>query len=116
MSKGVTPPMSDDQTHPDEGGPRRHTAGLFDVRNIIGALLAIYGVILLLVHVIGGDTSATSGQAHDQANLWTGASLLLVGIVFFVWAKVRPTVVDEAEQEQLKAEKRELGTPGSTTD
>lgn len=108
--------MSDDQTRPTEGGPRRHTAGIFDVRNIIGALLAIYGAILLLVHFIGGDTSASSGQAHEQANLWTGAALLLVGIMFFVWAKVRPTVVDEAEQERLKVEKRELGTPGSTAD
>ncbi len=108
--------MSDDQTRPDEGAPRRHTAGIFDVRNIIGALLAIYGVVLLLVHFIGGDDSATSGRAHDQANLWTGAALLAVGIVFFVWAKVRPTVVDEDEQERLKAEKRELGTPGSTAD
>lgn len=126
MSKGATPPMSDDPRPQDdprpgdnprrEGGARRHTAGIFDVRNIIGALLAIYGVVLLLVHFLGGDDSATSGQAHEQANLWTGAALLLVGIIFFVWAKVRPTVVDEDEQERLKAEKRELGTPGPTAD
>ena len=106
--------MTDDRA--PESGSRRHTAGLFDVRNIIGALMAIYGIVLLLVHVLGGDASATSGQAHSQANLWTGAVLLLVGIIFFAWAVLNPTVVDEDEEARLTEEKRELGTPGSTTD
>lgn len=106
--------MSTDRT-PSEG-PRRHTAGIFDVRNIIGALLAIYGIILLLVHLLGCDDSATGGPAHDQANLWTGAVLLVCGLAFFAWTKLNPTVVDEDEQERLTEEKRELGTPGSGSD
>ncbi len=105
--------MSNDQTQAEQDAPRRHTAGAFDIRNIIGALLAIYGVILLLVHFISGSDAATSGRTHDQANLWTGLVLLLVGIVFFAWAKMNPTVVDEEEQERLKEEKRQLGTPDS---
>ena len=47
-----------------------HKAGLFDIRNIIGALMAIYGVILTLAGLLGehepektgvpfSDTSAT---------------------------------------------------------
>lgn len=107
--------MSTDRTPSEGESPRRHTAGIFDVRNIIGALLAIYGVILLLVHLFGGDDSATGGPTHDQANLWTGAALLLAGLIFFAWTKLRPIVVDEAEQERLTQEKRELGTPGSTS-
>ena len=108
--------MSTDRTPSEGESPRRHTAGIFDVRNIIGALLAIYGIILLLVHVFGGDDSATGGPTHDQANLWTGVALLASGLIFFAWTKVRPTVVDEDEQERLKDEKRELGTPGSSSD
>ncbi|WP_068250658.1 hypothetical protein [Janibacter corallicola] len=104
--------MSNEKT-PGAHGARRHTAGAFDIRNIIGALLAIYGVILLLVHFLQGSSDATRGQTHDMANLWTGLVLLVVGIAFFVWAKVNPTVVDEDELETQ--EKRELGTPGSTS-
>ncbi|NYF98105.1 hypothetical protein [Janibacter cremeus] len=107
--------MSNDQSG-TEGRSRRHTAGALDVRNIIGALLVIYGVILLLVHFISGSDTATSGPTHEQANLWTGAALLVAGILFFVWTRVRPIVVDEAEQQRLEEEKRELGTPGSTSD
>ena len=105
--------MSNKQT-PGAHGARRHTAGAFDIRNIIGALLAIYGVILLLVHFLQGSSDATRGQTHDMANLWTGLILLVVGIVFFVWAKANPTIVDEDELEREKQEKRELGAPGST--
>ncbi len=103
--------MSNEQT-PAANGARRHTAGAFDIRNIIGALLTIYGVILLLVHFLQGSSDATRGQTHDMANLWTGLILLIVGIAFFVWAKLNPTIVDEDELETH--EKRELGTPGST--
>lgn len=110
--------MSNDQSPAESRTPRRHTAGAFDIRNIIGALLTIYGVILLLVHFISGSDNATGGQTQDQANLWTGLVLLVVGITFFVWNAMNPTVVDEDELEQLKEEKREMGAPGagSTSD
>lgn len=106
--------MSTDRTRPEAEAARPRTAGALDIRNIIGALLAIYGVLLLLVHVFGDDT-ATTGPTHDQANLWTGAALLLSGLLFFVWTWMRPTVI-EPEHAEDRDEKREFGTPGSTTD
>lgn len=106
--------MSTDRTRPEPRGDRPRTAGALDIRNIIGALLAIYGILLLLVHAFGDDT-ATTGPTHDQANLWTGAALLLSGLLFFAWTWMRPTVV-EPEQAEDQDEKRELGTPGSRTD
>ena len=54
-------------------------AGAFDVRNIIGALLTIYGVILLLVGLFGDADAATTGGVN--ANLWAGLALLVVGLV-----------------------------------
>lgn len=94
---------TNDTTHQ----PRRHSAGLFDIRNIIGALLAIYGVVLLLVAAFGGPGKAAH---NDAANLWMGVALLVAGLFFLGWAKVRPIVVDEVELE------REMGRPddGST--
>jgi hypothetical protein len=77
-------------------------AGLFDVRNIIGALLVVYGVILLLASFATSDADKARADGIN-ANLWAGLGLLVVGILMVVWAMMRPIVVDEA---QLEADKR----------
>jgi drug/metabolite transporter (DMT)-like permease len=87
--------------------PRRHAAGLFDIRNIIGALLAIYGVVLLLLAIFGSPGNAVEDRG---ANLWMGIALLVAGAFFLVWARMRPIVVDEAALEREQAE----GEDGST--
>jgi uncharacterized membrane protein len=69
------------------------TAGIFDIRNVIGALLAVYGVILVLMGIFGDKEYAKTGDVN--ANLWGGLVLLVVGIVFLVWTALRPVVVDE---------------------
>ncbi|QGN58412.1 hypothetical protein [Nostocoides sp. HKS02] len=68
-----------------------HTAGAFDIRNIIGALLGIYGVILLLAGLFGDTASAKTGGIN--ANLWTGLALAVASAVFLVWARLKPIVV-----------------------
>ncbi|MCY7396901.1 MAG: hypothetical protein LH468_12275 [Nocardioides sp.] len=69
----------------------KKTAGAFDIRNVIGALLGIYGVILTLMGLFGDpDTEKTGGV---NANLWAGVVLLVVGAGFIVWSRVKPTVV-----------------------
>ena len=100
--------MTNDVTRDSTEQPRRHAAGLFDVRNIIGALLAIYGVVLLLVAIFGGTTR--SAADNDSANLWMGVALLVAGAFFLVWARVRPIVVDEvALRQDLADEDRPAG-------
>ena len=73
----------------------KKTAGAFDVRNIIGALLTIYGVVLTAVGVVNGDGGPKSGDVNS--NLWAGLVLLVVGLGFLAWARVRPIVVDPKE-------------------
>jgi hypothetical protein len=68
-----------------------HKAGAFDIRNIIGALLGIYGVILTLAGLLGEHEPEKTGGVN--ANLWTGLALLLVGVLFIAWARIRPIVV-----------------------
>ena len=90
--------MSDTTT-----GSRRkpgHTAGLFDIRNIIGSLLAVDGLILFLAGIFGDTEEEKTGGVN--ANLWAGLVLLVVGIAFLVWCALRPVVVPddfEAEDE-----------------
>jgi drug/metabolite transporter (DMT)-like permease len=88
---------------------RRHTAGAFDIRNVIGALLGIYGVVLLVLGLVSDDTGENTGDLH--ANVWAGIVLVVVAVVFIAWARVRPTVVDE----KAVADKRagEEGTPSA---
>jgi hypothetical protein len=78
------------------------TAGLFDIRNVIGGLLAVYGVILLLMGIFGDKESDKTGDIN--ANLWSGLVLAIVGAIFLVWAKVRPVVVDEEVVEEARRE------------
>ena len=72
---------------------RRHSAGALDIRNIIGALLATYGVILVVTGLVGdADTDKTGGV---NANLWAGVGLLVVGGAFLAWARLKPLLVPE---------------------
>ena len=79
-----------------------HTAGLLDIRNIIGGLLGIYGVILTLLGIFADPQEDKTGGVN--ANLWAGIALLVAGAIFVAWAKLRPVVVpDEVEQEETPA-------------
>jgi hypothetical protein len=82
-----------DTTATTDTGDKQHKAGLFDIRNIIGALMAIYGVILTLAGLLGEHEPEKTGGVN--ANLWTGIALLAVGAFFIIWARLRPIVVPE---------------------
>lgn len=71
----------------------KHTAGAFDIRNIIGSLLGIYGVILLAMGLFADTAAEKTGDVN--ANLWAGLALLVVGVGFMLWARVRPVVVPD---------------------
>ncbi len=77
----------------------KKTAGAFDIRNIIGLLLAIYGIVLLLAGLfLDPETEKTGGV---NANLWTGLALAVVGGAFLLWARLKPIVVpDDVEPVQ----------------
>ncbi|MBB2985278.1 hypothetical protein [Terracoccus luteus] len=86
--------MTDNQpVAPDADTERagRHTAGAFDIRNFIGGLLGIYGVILTLMGLFGDQELEKTGGMN--ANLWAGLALLVVSVVFIGWARLRPTIV-----------------------
>jgi len=70
-----------------------HTAGALDIRNIIGGLLAVYGVILVAMGLFGDKELDKTGDVN--ANLWSGLALLVVGLAFLAWARIKPVVVPE---------------------
>lgn len=93
-------PASQDLPDAEAGGEtnraaaeRKRTAGAFDIRNFIGALLGLYGLILTLMGLFGDPELGKTGGIN--ANLWTGLALLVVSAVFVTWARLRPIVVPE---------------------
>jgi uncharacterized membrane protein len=77
-------------------------ASLFDVRNIIGALMFLYGLILFVASFFTSDADKAKADGIN-ANLWVGIVLLVFGALMMFWAVTRPIVVDE---EQLEADKK----------
>lgn len=72
---------------------------LFDIRNVIGALLGLYGIGLLVAGLFPGLAEAgspggehrpdvTDMAADSSANLWVGGALVLVAAAFAAWALV----------------------------
>jgi len=79
----------------DNGGAGRHghTAGIYDIRNIIGGLIGVYGIVLTLMGLFGDTEGDKTGDVN--ANLWAGLALLVFGIIMLSWARLRPVVVPE---------------------
>ncbi|AKT50433.1 hypothetical protein [Arsenicicoccus sp. oral taxon 190] len=71
----------------------RHKAGAFDIRNFIGILLGLYGLILTVMGLVADKELDKTGNVN--ANLWAGLGLLVVSAFFLAWARLRPLVVPD---------------------
>jgi hypothetical protein len=81
---------------------------LFGIRNIVGALLGIYGVLLTIAGFVPGvlrshdNGAAASDRANlyigTDANWWVGLILIGVAVAFFTWAILRPHRADEVAE------------------
>ena len=73
---------------------RKHAAGAFDIRNIIAGLIGVYGVVLVLMGIFANGPDEQRRTGDVNANLWAGLVMVVFAIVFFVWSRLRPVVVD----------------------
>jgi hypothetical protein len=72
-----------------------HKAGAFDVRVFVGALLGLYGIILLITGIVGTSDADRARDGDVNINLWVGIGLIVASAVFILWARMRPVVVPE---------------------
>jgi hypothetical protein len=80
----------------------------FDLRRILGGLFVLYGVITTIVGIVHWDTDPEkTGGIH--INLWVGLSMLIAGLLFFLWDRLAPVPAEDiigqaqAEEQQKKA-------------
>ncbi|OKH97727.1 hypothetical protein A6A06_31615 [Streptomyces sp. CB02923] len=89
--------MSDYQQEVELERRSATAARLFDIRLIIGGLFTLYGVIVMIAGFTVSD--ADLKKAEDiNINLWTGLGMLLLGLFFLAWIKLRPVVPPTAEE------------------
>ncbi|MEU4151535.1 hypothetical protein [Streptomyces sp. NPDC026659] len=71
-------------------GKSATAARIFDLRRIIGGLFVVYGVIVTIAGIT--DSQAAIDKAEGvNINLWTGIGMLILGVFFLAWLKLRPT-------------------------
>jgi hypothetical protein len=80
---------------PASGG--RHTAGAYDVRVVIAALIGLYGVVLTILGIVDYGAAEAAKTGDVNANLWAGLGMLVFALVFVAWTRLRPVVVEDGE-------------------
>ncbi|MGW2326371.1 hypothetical protein ACWC5C_11450 [Streptomyces sp. NPDC001700] len=88
--------MSDEYEYQHEveelEGRSATAARLFDVRRIIGVLFVIYGIAVTIAGITVSDADLKKAE-NININLWTGASMFVLGLLFLLWMKLRPLPV-----------------------
>ena len=76
---------------------KKQRAGLFDLRYVLALLFVVYGVVLTVMGLAFTSQAGLDKAAGININLWGGIVMLVVGIVFALWARLRPIVVPVTE-------------------
>src|SRR3954453_15511594 len=74
-------------------------ANLFDLRRIIGGVFLVWGVLLTILGLTESDAEIQKAD-NVNINLYAGLGMLVVGIIFLLWAFTRPLGQEIAESEQ----------------
>ncbi|UYM04360.1 hypothetical protein [Solicola gregarius] len=72
---------------------RSRTAGAFDIRLVIGALIGIYGIVLICLGLFNATDAELDRADGMNVNLWAGLGMLALSILMALWAWWRPIVI-----------------------
>jgi hypothetical protein len=85
-------------------------AKLFDLRSFIGALLLIFG-ILVIIPGLTASRATINKSAGINLSLWVGGLMLVLAAFFLAWVILRPPPpVTAAEMEAARRAREEFGT------
>ena len=77
-------------------------ANLFDLRRIIGGVFLMWGILLTILGITESD-AAIEKAAGININLYAGLGMLVVAIIFLLWAFTHPLGQELAESEEASA-------------
>jgi hypothetical protein len=80
----------------EEEAAAAKAANRFDIRRLIGALFLLYGLILLILGLVGSHHVKTKA-AGINVDLWTGIGMLLFGVLMIFWALSKPVMPEPPE-------------------
>ncbi|GAA1298176.1 MULTISPECIES: hypothetical protein [Brachybacterium] len=81
-------------------GAKVETAGAFDIRNFIGTLLGLFGLILVAMGLFAFNDAEAAKTEGLNANLWAGLAMVVVAILFVLWTKLDPIRMVVRENEE----------------
>ena len=71
-------------------------ANRFDIRRLIGGLFTVYGLIVLIVGIVGSE-HVKHKAAGININLWSGIGMLVFAALMIFWALARPVAPEPPE-------------------
>jgi hypothetical protein len=74
-------------------------ANLFDLRRIIGGVFVTWGVLLTILGLTDSEEEANKA-AGININLYAGLGMLIVGLIFLVWAFSHPLGAELREADE----------------
>jgi hypothetical protein len=72
----------------------------FDVRLIIAVLTGIYGLVITVLGIGFTTDAELAKSAGVNINLWAGIGLLVICLLFVLWARLRPLRVPVNQSEE----------------
>jgi uncharacterized membrane protein YidH (DUF202 family) len=69
---------------------KKVSAGAFDIRNLIGALMGFYGIVLVIMGIWFTDAKEKAKVNGENLNLTVGIGLLVFAVLMIGWAVLRP--------------------------
>ena len=87
-------------------------AKLFDLRAFIGALMLIFGILVIIPGFVAGKATIDKAAGINMA-LWVGGLMLALAVFFLGWVILKPPPpVTMAEMEAARKAREEFGTQG----
>ena len=78
----------------------RHSAGAFDIRNVIAALFGFYGIVLIVMGIVADSPADRARTGDVNANLWAGIAMAVVAVIFVVWTRLRPVIIESRPEDR----------------
>jgi len=65
-------------------------SSLFDLRTVIAVLFGFYGIVLTIMGIFTATPENTAKSGGINLNLWTGIGMIILAVIFVVWARMKP--------------------------